>query len=159
MAAQSVIRECDETMTWWIWLILGVILLTTELLLPSGFFLFFFGVAGLFLATVIFLGLVVTFSVAILLFFAISFGLSWLVRRPLIEHFSWKGDGVTWALPGDEVETLEDIAPGFVGAGKLCHIVSPQGLTWRVRNQSLSKLIQGSKHKIVRVEGITLIVE
>ncbi len=139
-------------MSWWLWLLLGFALLISELLFPSGFFLFFFGLAGLVLGTLTLVGLVVSFSFAWLLFFVISVGLSLLVRQSLNHSFKWSGDAAPLALEGDEVLIVEDISPGAVGGGEL------RGVNWRVRNGSGEAVIRGSRHCVMRVEGITLVI-
>src|SRR4051812_34241543 len=57
----SYVEMAPITVAWWVWLIAGVVLMVAELLLPSGFFLFLFGVGAVVTALLAATGLLSSF--------------------------------------------------------------------------------------------------
>ena len=77
------------TLTWWAWLIVGLVLMAGELLLPTGFFLFFFGVGAVATAFIAVLGLT-SFALQGLAFVVISLVCVVLLRKPLLAKFHFR---------------------------------------------------------------------
>ena len=75
------------TLTWWAWLVVGLILMLAELLSPSGFFLFFFGVGSVATALLSALGLVSSFVAQGLVFVVTSLFCVFVLRKPLTTKF------------------------------------------------------------------------
>jgi membrane protein implicated in regulation of membrane protease activity len=78
------------TLTWWGWLIVGVVLMVAELLMPTGFFLFFFGVGGVITGFLALLGLLPSFIAEGLAFIGISLFCVVLLRKPLLAKFHFR---------------------------------------------------------------------
>src|ERR1700680_2577733 len=75
------------TLTWWTWLIVGLILMFAELLAPTGFFLFFFGLGAVVTGFLSSAGVLPSFVVQGLVFIAISLFCVILLRKPLLTSF------------------------------------------------------------------------
>ena len=80
-------------MTWWLWVLVGFVLLGLEALTPGGFFVLFFGLAAVLIGLLGALGLSGPAWVQWLLFSLLSVGSLVLFRRRLVERLS------TTALP------------------------------------------------------------
>src|SRR5688572_15233371 len=103
-------------MAWWMWILLGFLLLALELLTPGGFFLFFFGLGAI---TVGLLGIWDVLGPAWiewLAFSALSLFSLLLFRQPLLRRFRGSEtkddrDG----LIGDTAVALEEIPVDSIG--------------------------------------------
>ena len=141
-------------MSWWVWLLLGFSLLVLELLTPSGFFLFFFGLGALIVGLLVLAGALPMLSLQWVLFAAISAALLVFCRDFLIP-FTGPRTGKTDSdsLEGVEFVLTELLAPGAESRAEL------RGTTWSVKNCGNSPLVAGTRVKVVRVNGLTLEVE
>ena len=139
------------TLTWWTWLIVGLGLMVAELLLPTGFFLFFFGVGGLVTALLAFAGLLSSFIAQGLAFIGISLVCLVLLRKPLLAkfHFRNKTHEVD-ALVGQTVKALEPLAPQAIGKVEL------RGSAWTALNTGSALIPVDARCRIEKVEGFTL---
>src|SRR3954447_6879712 len=104
------------TMTWWMWLAVGLVLMMAELLLPTGFFLLFFGGGALATAVLVRLG-VSSFVTQGLAFLAISALCVILLRKPLLARFHFRNHAhhAVDSLIGENARALEPIAPLAIG--------------------------------------------
>jgi membrane protein implicated in regulation of membrane protease activity len=72
-------------MEWWIWIVLGLVLLLGEMITPGGFYILFFGVGA------IIVGILAGFNVAgpvwfqVIVFSGISLITFWLFRQRLVQ--------------------------------------------------------------------------
>jgi membrane protein implicated in regulation of membrane protease activity len=139
-------------MPWWGWVVVGVLLLGTELLVPADFWLVFIGVAAIAvgLATGVLPGLSVTGQWALFgLFAALSLVFfRRLVRRRFVERPAT--GRVDDTLVGEAGRTLEALAPGAVGRVEL------RGSTWSARNAGEAAIPPDARVRVERVEGLTL---
>src|SRR5262245_48828914 len=127
-------------MPWWMWLILGFILMLAEFLTPGGFYIIFFGAAAVvvgILSLMIFQGpdwlqwvLFATFSIASIAFF----------RKRLLKRLEIpiRPDTVETVV-GKIVLVIEPIASGSVGR------VEMSGTAWSARNLGRKPLSSGQK--------------
>jgi membrane protein implicated in regulation of membrane protease activity len=135
----------------WIWLVLGILSVVLELLVPSGFFLFILGLAGLAVGVLSALGVIggwvpqviVFCSLAIVFWIAFGNRLSRLLSR----SSDSKKQG---QLVGAIVTLQSDILPGGTGQGELW------GSQWTVENIGSESLAAGSKSAVVASQGIKL---
>lgn len=143
------------TFTWWAWLILGGILMATELLLPTGFFLFFFGVGAALTGCLEALGLLRSFPSQGLAFIVISFASIVLLRKPLLAkfHFRNKPHFSVDSLVGQTAVALEAIAPQSTGKVEL------RGAAWSARNTGSEPIPVNAHCRVEHVEGLTLYVK
>ncbi len=137
-------------MSWWIWVLGGLVLLMAEMLTPGGFFVFFFGLGAILVGAAKAAGwpgpawaewLVFTvLSVAALVFF----------REPLMRRFKLKDGKPVDRLEGETALVTEDVAPGGVGKAEM------RGASWTARSSATVALARGQRCKVERVEGLTL---
>jgi len=141
-------------MTWWMWIVAGLLLLGIELLTPGSLFWIFFavGAAAAGLAAALFPEL--PLAALALVFSAVSLVSLALFRKPLLERMNRQ------MPPEDSVDNLErevavalmDIAPGAVGKAEL------RGAAWTAANASSVPIAAAQRCRVDRVEGLTLIL-
>jgi len=139
-------------MAWWSWLIVGLTLLSVELIFPSGFFIFFFGVSAM----------LVGFSLSLFGDFAVWIQLAiWAVgsltllavlRKPLMGRLNFNLGATPGEIVGEFVVIEGEIDPGAIGSGSM------RGSSWKVQNTGTAKLISGERVCVQHVEGLTLLV-
>jgi hypothetical protein len=142
-------------MDWWIWAVLGLVLAALEIVTPGGFFVIFFGLAGLVVALLALIGLANALWLQILLFSIFSVVSLLLFRNPLLRWMA------RHTRPTVEVDTLvgeiavasSALPPGGVGQAQL------RGSTWSARNGSQAALAAGSRCRVTRVEGLVIWLE
>jgi inner membrane protein len=141
-------------LTWWMWMILGLVLLACEVITSGTFFFIFLGISGLLTGIAAYLlpdmpGWTpwLLFSV----FSAISFA---FFRKPLMEKFkhSGKHGAKVDALTAETAVALEDIAPGAMGKVEL------RGTSWSARNVGDQSVKRSERLKVDRVDGLTLCI-
>jgi len=138
-------------MIWWLWLVLGLVLVGVELVTPGGFFVIFFGAAAIVLGTLGGLGLAAPAWFQWLLFSVLSVLCLGLFRKPLMRRF-----GLTDAdsppvdsMVGESCIVVEP--PGADGYGK----VELRGTTWTARTAGPPPA-KGQRCRVERVDGLTL---
>lgn len=141
------------TVTWWVWLIVGLALMVAELLLPVGFYLFFFGLGGVITALFTALGLS-SVPVQGLLFIGISLVCVIVLRKPLLArfHFRNKPHSVD-SLVGESAKAMEPIPPHTIGR------VEMRGTSWSALNTGSELIARDVRCRIEKVEGLTLHVK
>jgi hypothetical protein len=140
-------------MLWWIWVLLGFLLLVMELLTPGGLYLLFFGVAAIVVGLLTGFGLAGPAWMEWLLFSILSVIALLLFRRPLLQKFRPEQASVEVdSLVGETALTLEDIAVDAVGKAEL------RGTSWTARNVGSSALARGQRCRVEKVEGLMLCV-
>ena len=136
-------------MTWWLWLILGLMLTALELVSPGGFYLIFFGLSALLVGTLRLVGAADQVWVQWFLFTALAFGLLVLFRNPLLRAFRPQGLPVD-QIVGDVAIPVDDIPAGDVGRAEL------RGTSWGARNVHHGPLVKGQRCLVQRVDGLML---
>lgn len=136
----------------WIWLILGIAMMALELLLPSGFFLFILGTAGLSVGILVAAGMVSGWLIEVCVFCGIALLVWVLLGKRLSGLFAPKGPQ-QGQLVGSVVVVAEEIAPGGHGNGELW------GTQWRLENVDQTPLTAGSEAVVVSSQGIRLRVK
>jgi len=140
------------TLTWWAWLILGGILMAAELLLSTGFFLFFFGVGAALTGCLVALGLLPSFAAQGIAFVVISFASIVLLRKPLLAkfHFRNKAHVAVDSLIGQTAIALDAMAPQCAGKVEL------RGACWSAWNTGSEPIALNARCRVDKVEGLTL---
>lgn len=139
-------------MIWWLWLVLGLVLVGVEMLTPGGFFVIFFGAAAIVVGVLAGLGSAGPAWLQWLLFSALSVLSLALFRKPLMRRFRL-GDGASHAVDSMVGEACVVLgAPGPDGYGK----VELRGATWTARSTGGAALVKGQRCKVERVDGLTL---
>ena len=137
-------------MPWWTWIAAGALLLVAEAVLPTDFFLVFFGAAGLVVGLAMLLGLHLPAWAQWLLFAGLSIA-SVVVLRPRLRRALGKDrmQGHT-ELVGEVVIAGQEIAADGTGQGQL------RGTVWKIHNAGGETLRAGERCRVARVEGLTL---
>jgi inner membrane protein len=138
---------------WWLWVVVGLILLVFEVLTPGGFFILFFGVGALAVGVLKVMGIALPLAGEILVFVVLSVIGLVAFRQPLLRRFRQLTPNITVdSFHGESAVALEDIAAG--GGGK----VELRGTAWNAHNLGDSSIGKSSVCKVERVEGLTLFV-
>lgn len=138
-------------MAWWGWMIIGALLLGSELLaVDAGFYLVFIGVAAAITGLIELAGAGLELWVQWMLFSAIALVLMVFFRKKLYDKLRGSGEGYV-AGPAGETITLElGLQPGE--SGRLAY----RGTDWTIVNDSAEAFAQGQRVRIRRVDGLTL---
>jgi membrane protein implicated in regulation of membrane protease activity len=136
-------------MTWWLWLLLGLVLSALELASTGGFYLIFFGVSAMFIGLMTAIGLAGPPWLQWLVFTLLSVILLLAFRRPILRIMQVE-TGPVDSLVGQTAVTLDAIAPGTVGRAEL------RGTTWSARNLHSADLARGQRCRVERVDGLML---
>jgi len=139
-------------MDWWLWILLGFLLLLAELVTPGGFYILFFGLGA------IAVGLLAAFESAgptwfqFVLFSIISVLSLLFFRKKLLELTRGPSTDRVDTYIGETAVALEDISVNGIGKTEM------RGTPWNTRNLSGRPLTRGERCKVERVEGLTLFV-
>jgi hypothetical protein len=141
-------------MIWWLWLLLGVVLVAIELATPGGFYFIFFGVAAVAIALLELAGVDAPLWLQLLLFSVLSVASLLFFRNPLMRRLNLSAGADDIDTLATEVgSVLEDMAPGANG------LIELRGTTWSARNVGSSVLASGARCVVVRSERLTLLVK
>jgi hypothetical protein len=139
------------TVTWWAWLVTGLALMVAELLLPTGFFLFFFGLGGLVTGFLDYIGLLPSLESQGITFIALSLFCVVLLRKPLLAKFHIKNRlHAVDSLIGETAKALEPIAPQAIGKVEL------RGSPWSALNTGSQSIACDVRCRVEKVDGLTL---
>ena len=138
-------------MTWWLWTLLGLVLLTLEVVAVGGFYLMFFGAGAMLVGMLVGAGFGGPAWLQWLLFSVLSLATLITLRRPLMEKLTPRGSaGHVESFIGETAIVLEDFPAG--GPGK----VELRGSTWSAKSVASAPLRLGQRCRVERVEGLTL---
>jgi membrane protein implicated in regulation of membrane protease activity len=141
-------------MTWWYWLVLGLVLIALEMVSAGGFYIIFFGVAAVVVAGLAGTGLIEANWLQWLLFPVVSVMSLVLFRNPLMRTLNLgAGAADIDTLAGETGTALEDMSAGANGRVEL------RGTTWSARNTGSTPLARGHRCVVVRAERLTLLVK
>jgi hypothetical protein len=137
---------------WWGWIVVGAVLLGAEVLIPSDFYLVFFGLAALAVGALGLAGLSGPPPLQFALFAALSVaGLVAFRRRMRDRSRIFSG-----AAPAEEdLVGAVAVAQGALPAGGMGR-VELRGSTWAARNDGDAPLEPGDRARVERVEGLLL---
>ena len=139
-------------LTWWMWMILGLVLMACEMITPGTFYFMFLGIAGLLTGLVALLAPDAPAWVPWLLFSVFTAVSLVFFRKPLMEKFklSGKSGHNVDSLVGEAALALDYIAPGARGKVEL------RGASWTACNAGDQPIQRSQRPKVERVEGLTL---
>jgi membrane protein implicated in regulation of membrane protease activity len=142
-------------MSWWLWVIVGAILLGAELTFVSAeFYLVFIGAAA------VITGLVAALAPAL------AVAVQWLIFAALliVSMVAFRGRVHAWvhaqesAVPAGPASGGMVTLPAGLAPGDSCQ-VEHGGSFWTLRNDGAVALPAGSVTRITRVQGLTLIIQ
>ncbi len=137
-------------MSWWLWVVFGLVLAAIELATPGGFFVIFFGVAAVVVGLLDASGLVAAPWMQWLLFPVIALISLRLFRRPLLALLSTREPGPVDSLIGEVAIAETAIEAGQHGRAEL------RGTSWKARNVAGAVIIAGQRTRVTAVDGLTL---
>lgn len=141
-------------MLWWAWLLVGFLLVVAELLTPGGFYLLFFGLAGVVVGLLGLGGIAPPAWGQWLLFSALAIGATLVFRKPLLERLQTRmPQPQADDLHGEIAMPVEGILPGAVGKVEL------RGTSWNARNAATRPLAAGERCRVVGMDGLQLLLE
>jgi len=141
-------------LTWWMWMILGLVLLACEMITPGTFYFMFLGISGLLTGLVAWLAPDLPGWAPWLLFSVFAAISLAFFRKPLLEKFKLnaKHGHKVDSLVGETALALEDIAPGAIGKVEL------RGASWTACNAGTQAIQRAGRPRVERVEGLTLYI-
>lgn len=140
-------------MDWWLWVLLGFLLLAGEMATPGGLYLLFFGVGALALGMLELAGLVLPVWGQWLAFSLLSVALLVVVRPRIVGRLHEGVAGIDDTLAGEWARVETRTEPGELGRGEL------RGSPWTISNAGTAVLVPGDRCLVMRVEGLTLHVK
>jgi membrane protein implicated in regulation of membrane protease activity len=139
------------SVSWWMWLLAGLLLMALEILTPGGFFVIFFGAGAVIVGLLDFAGLSMSFPAQGLLFVAVSVGAIVLFRKPLQQKVQLKSTrGKVDSLVGETAQAMEEIPVDGIGKAEL------RGASWNVRNVGNIPIPRSARCRVEAVDGLTL---
>lgn len=138
-------------MTWWSWMILGAVLLGTEMFaIDAQFYLVFLGISAAIVGLAGLFGLSSPEWVQWVAFAVMALVCFFTFRRSLYEKIRSGAKGFSETMTGSHVDVRSGIAPG--GETRLQF----RGSEWTARNIGEQEIASGSRAEIVNVDGLTL---
>jgi inner membrane protein len=136
-------------MSWWIWIVIGFLLLCVEFA-STTLHIGLFAVGAFVVGIVVALGADISLAWQIVLFTAVSIFTFFFVRPPLMRKLRLNEKKVVDSLVGEQAMALEDIGAGGNGRAEM------RGTTWSARNIGETDLIRGQRCIVAAVEGLVL---
>ena len=141
-------------MPWWGWMIIGALLLGSELLgVEAAIYLVFIGIAAMITGLIELAGADLPLWVQWIVFSVIAIVLMVLFRKKLYAKLRGSGVGYETGPAGEIVTVDEALAPGQTGR------MSYRGTKWTVVNDSDDDFAAGQRVRISRVDGLKLNLE
>lgn len=135
-------------MAWWLWMVMGVVLLVVEMATPGGLFAIFFGIAAFVIAPLAAYGASPTLQWV--LYTVVSIALVVTLRGYLSKRLEARGSVPVENLLGEQATLSEDLPAGGQARAEL------RGTTWNARAVDGAAIPQGRRCRVERVEGLTL---
>ena len=140
-------------MIWWQWVVVGVLLLGSELVVvDAGFYLVFLGVAALCMGGLGLVPVPLSISTQWILFATLALVGTVFFRQRFYERIRGEmpqlGEGVT----GEVAVATETIEPGRVGRVEL------RGSEWTAENVGDRAIPAGARTRVERLDGLTVSV-
>lgn len=140
-------------MPWWGWMIVGALLLGSELMIvDAGFYLVFLGIAAAITGLVELSGVGLEPWVQWILFSIIALVFMVLFRKKLYAKLRGSGIGYETGPTGEIVTVEQALQPGETGR------LAYRGTEWTVINTSDQAFVQGQHVQIRSVDGLTLML-
>jgi membrane protein implicated in regulation of membrane protease activity len=139
-------------MEWWVWILVGLLLLAAEIVTPGGFYVLFFGVGALIVGALAALNAAGPAWLQVVLFSVLSLVTLVLFREKLLKLTQSENRQTIDSLVGETAIASEDIPINSIGKAEL------RGTSWNARNIGAKSLSRGERCKVERLEGLTIFV-
>ncbi len=137
-------------MSWWGWLIIGIVLVGAELMTDAAFYLIFAGAAAIFVGILGLAGIALPEWAQWVTFSAVAIASMVLFRQKLYERLRGGLPRMQHPAVGAVVTVSEDVAPGGRTRVRL------QGTDWTVTNSGPASIAAGADARVVEAEGVEL---
>ncbi len=140
-------------MSWWGWMVLGLVLLGSEMgFLDAAFFLVFLGVSALFVGLLKLAGVSMPMWAEWVVFAAVSLTNMMFFRKRLYTLVRGGAKGVADSMIGERIIVENGLQPSESGR------IEYRGSTWTARNGGEDAIAPGQEVRIVSVDGLVLSV-
>jgi inner membrane protein len=140
-------------MQWWAWIVVGAILLGAEMaFIDAQFYLVFVGASALIVGFLAAVGLDLADWLQWLIFAVLAATSMFTFRRRIYERMR-RGLPAMKGGPAGEIVTLPTALP----PGETCRL-EYRGSSWSAINGGKAEIAAGSRARIERVDGLTLVV-
>jgi len=136
-------------MVWWVWVVLGFILLATEFA-SGSMHVAFFAVGAFVVGILVGLGLDIPLWGQLLIFTGVSLFAFFFLRPIAVRKLKLNQKKVVDTLVGEQATAMEEIAPQAIGRAEM------RGTTWSARNVGETVLNRGQRCVVADVEGLTI---
>ena len=137
-------------MSWWGWLIIGIVLAGAELMTDAAFYLIFAGAAAIVVGILELAGVGLPDWAQWVAFSALAIASMVFFRQKFYDRLRGGLPRLEHAAVGAVVTVSEDVAPG--GRTR----VSLQGTDWTATNSGPSSIAAGADAHVVEAEGVEL---
>jgi inner membrane protein len=138
-------------MTWWAWMVVGVLLLGAELFaVDAQFYLIFIGLGAVVVGLIELVGPELPPWVPWILFAVLSLTSMFTVRRQMYERLRGRAIGIADSAKGSHVTIEQDVRPG-----QSCR-TEYRGSVWTAINVGDESIPAGSTAEIEAVDGVKL---
>lgn len=136
-------------MAWWIWVLIGLLLLAVEFA-SSTMHVGLFAVGAFTVAILVGAGVDVPLWGQLVIFTAVSLLALVFLRPTIVRRLKLDERKVVDSLVGEQALALDDIAPAGIGKAEM------RGTTWSARNVGETSLIRGQRCVVTSVEGLMI---
>lgn len=136
-------------MSWWIWVLIGLALLATELA-TTTMHIAFFAVGAFVVAILVALGVDIPLWGQLVIFTAVSLVAFFFLRPWAVRKLRLNQSKPVDSLVGEQAVVLDEISPAGLGKAEM------RGSTWTARNVGETSLARGQRCVVEAVEGLVL---
>ena len=140
-------------MTWWGWMIVGIVLVGAELTTDAAFYLMFTGAAAIVVGLLVQAGVGLPVWAQWVTFSVLAIASMVLFRRKLYDRLRGGAPGVQHAAVDALVTVDEEVAPGRRTRVRL------QGTQWTAVNVGWESIAAGAEARVVEIDGVELRIE
>jgi len=136
-------------MTWWMWVLLGFLLLGIEMA-STTLHVAFFGLGGLFVGLLVGVGWNGPLWQQVLVFTASALVGLFFIRPPLMRKLKFNEAKVVDSLVGEQAIPLSEIPVQAIGKAEM------RGSTWNAQNVGAGTLTKGQRCTVESVDGLLI---
>jgi membrane protein implicated in regulation of membrane protease activity len=138
-------------MPWWIWVLVGLLLLGIELA-ASTLHIGLFAIGAFTVALLVAVGVKMPLWAELMTFTIVSVVAIVVVRPILIRKLKLDTKRVVDTMVGEQAITLDEIAPAGIGKAEM------RGTTWSARNIGETVLTRGQRCVVTDIQGLLILI-
>lgn len=136
-------------MTWWIWIVIGFVLLALEFS-AATLHVAFFAVGAFVVGLLVLFGVDLPLWAELLIFTSVSLIAFFFIRPVIVRKLKLDQKKVVDTLVGEQAIAMEDIPTQGLGKAEM------RGSTWSARNVGETGLNRGQRCVVADVEGLVI---